>query len=518
MNERARFRDLFEAKETLSPGELRFERRRRTIGLFLGPGLFLLALLLPAGSLSPAAHRLAAVLAWVLTWWITEAVPIPVTAVLGPALAVLAGVGTAGEMFAPFGDPIIFLFLGSFVIAEGMFASGLDRRMALAILSRPWVGSSATRITVAFAVITAGLSMWLSNTATAAMMYPIAMSVLVALSHLLEQARGVAVDVTRLRFGTGLMLVIAYAASIGGIATPVGTPPNLIALGQLDALAGIRIPFFQWMLVGTPVMLVMLGALIVYLRWALPPEMRSIAGSREHIAAERSALGRWSAAERNVIAAFLLTVTLWVLPGVGALVAGSQSPAFRTLQALLPEGVVAVVGAALLFVLPVSWRERRFTMTWNQAARIDWGTLLLFGGGLSLGAAMFRSGLAAAVGHGLVRLTGATSVVALTFLFAFVALVLTETTSNTAAATMVCPLAIAAAQAAGVSPVAPAVSVALAASMAFMLPVSTPPNAIVYGSGCVPITAMLRHGSVLDAIGALVGPGLVLILCSLLGL
>jgi sodium-dependent dicarboxylate transporter 2/3/5 len=518
MTERARFRDLFEARETLSPAEMRFERARRTLGLFLGPALFALALLLPAGSLSPAAHRLAAVLVWVLTWWITEAVPIPVTAVLGPALAVLAGVGGAGEMFAPFGDPIIFLFLGSFVIAEGMFASGLDRRMALAILARPWVGSSATRITVAFAVITAGLSMWLSNTATAAMMYPIAMSVLVALSRLLEKVRGAAVDVTRLRFGTGLMLVIAYAASIGGIATPVGTPPNLIALGQLDALAGIRIPFFQWMLVGLPVMLAMLGVLVAYIHRALPPEVRRIAGSGEHIAGERRALGAWSAAERNVVGAFLLTVTLWVLPGVVAVLAGSESPAFRSLQALLPEGVVAVVGATLLFILPVSWRERRFTLTWNQAVRIDWGTLLLFGGGLSLGAAMFRTGLATAVGHGLVGLTGATSVAALTYLFAFAALVLTETTSNTAAATMVCPLAIAAAQAAGVSPVAPAVSVALVSSMAFMLPVSTPPNAIVYGSGCVPITAMLRHGSVLDAVSVLLVPALVLLLCSALGL
>jgi sodium-dependent dicarboxylate transporter 2/3/5 len=518
MTDRARFRDLFEAREMLSPAELRFERARRTLGLFLGPALFLLALVLPAESLSAPAHRLTAVLAWVLTWWITEAVPIPVTALLGPALAVVLGVGTAGEMLAPFGDPIIFLFLGSFVIAEGMFSSGLDRRMALEILSRPWVGSSATRITVAFGAITAGLSMWLSNTATAAMMYPIAMSVLVALSRLLERERGEAADVTRLRFGTGLMLVIAYAASIGGIATPVGTPPNLIALGQLDALAGIRIPFFQWMLVGLPVMLAMLGALVAYIHLALPPEVRSIAGSRDSIEAERRALGPVSPAQRNVITAFLLTVTLWVAPGVVAVVAGSASPAFRRLQAALPEGVVALLGAALLFVLPVDWRARRFTLTWNEAARIDWGTLLLFGGGLSLGAAMFRTGLAGAVGHGLVGLTGATSVVALTFLFAFAALVLTETTSNTAAATMVCPLAIAAAQAAGVSPVAPAVSVAFVASMAFMLPVSTPPNAIVYGSGCVPITAMLRHGGVLDAVSLLLVPGLVLLLCSALGL
>jgi len=516
--ERARFSDLFEAKERLSEAELRFERRRRTLGLVVGPLAFLILMVVPPAGLSLAAARLTAVLALVLTWWITEAVPIPVTALLGPALAVVCGVGGVGEMFAPFGDPIIFLFLGSFVLAEAMFATGLDRRMAYAILSRRWVGSSATRILVAVMAITAGLSMWLSNTATAAMIYPIGMSILLAMSRLLEKARGEKVDFTRLRYGTALMLVIAYAASIGGIGTPVGTPPNLIALGQLDTLAHIRIPFFQWMLLGVPVMLLMLGALAGYLHWALPPEVTVISGSREHIVAERAALGRLAVGERNVLVAFGLTVALWVLPGVLALFAGPASHLARTVQANLPEGVVALFGAGLLFILPVSWKERRFTMTWNQAVRIDWGTLMLFGGGLSLGAAMFRTGLAAAVGNGLVGLTGAHSLVALTYLFAFVAIVLTETTSNTAAATMVCPLAIAAAQAAGVSPVPPAVAAALGASMAFMLPVSTPPNAIVYGSGCVPITAMLRHGLVLDLVSCVVAPTGVLIACRILGL
>jgi sodium-dependent dicarboxylate transporter 2/3/5 len=184
-----------------------------------------------------------------------------------------------------------------------------------------------------------------------------------------------------------------------------------------------------------------------------------------------------------------------------ALLLGTKAPLVVAAGRVLPEGVVALLGAGLLFVLPVSWKERRFTMTWNRAATIDWGTLLLFGGGLALGGAMFRTGLAKAVGDGLVSLTGARSEIALTFLFCFVAVVLTETTSNTAAATMVCPLAIAAAQAAGVSPVAPAMAVAFAASMAFMLPVSTPPNAIVYGSGCVPLPKMLRHGAVLDLVG-----------------
>jgi sodium-dependent dicarboxylate transporter 2/3/5 len=518
VSERGRFRDLSEARETLSPAELAFERRRRTAGLFLGPLLFLLLLLFPVAAPDPRAARLAAILSWVLVWWMTEAVPIPITSLLGPALAVVFGVGTPGEMFAPFGDPIIFLFLGSFVIAESMFAHGLDRRLAYGILARRWVGSSTGRILIAFALITAGLSMWLSNTACTAMMYPIAMSVLVALSRLLERSHGKAVDFTRLRYGTALMLITAYAASIGGIGTPIGTPPNLIAVGQLESLAGVRIPFFQWMLVGTPVMIVMLVVLLAYMRWALPPEVGEIAGSREEILAERAALGPLGRGERNVVIAFALTISLWVFPGLLALLLGTASPIYLKVQRMLPEGVVALLGAALLFVLPVNWRERRFTMTWNQAVRVDWGTLMLFGGGLALGGAMFRTGLAKAVGDGLVRLTGAHSLIALTFLFCFVAIVLTETTSNTAAATMVCPLAIAAARAAGVSPVAPTIAVALGASMAFMLPVSTPPNAIVYGSGCVPITAMLRHGALLDVASCLIVPPGVLIMCRLLGL
>ena len=518
MSERVRFRDLTQAREVLSPAELRFERVRRTAGLFAGPALFALLIAVPIPGLPIPAARLAAVLAWILTWWISEAVPIPVTSVLGPALAVVLGVGSAPEMFAPFGDPIVFLFLGGFVLAEAMFVTGLDRRFAYAILARRWVGSSSTRILAAFAVATAGLSAWLSNTATTAMLYPIALSVLAALSRLLERQSGSPVDPTRLRFGTSLMLTIAWASSIGGIVTPIGTPPNLVVLGQLEQLAGVRVPFFQWMLVGAPVAAVMLALLLGWLRWALPPEVGTIRGSRDEFQRERAALGAPSRAERNVLGAFALTVTLWVLPGLLALALGTDAPAVRQVQRLLPESVVAVLGASLLFVLPVDWRERRFTLRWSEAVRIDWGTLLLFGGGLSLGAAMFRTGLAEAVGQGIVRATGAQSLTALTVLFTLLAIALTETTSNTAAATMVAPLAIAAAHAAGVSPVPPAMGVALGASMAFMLPVSTPPNAIVYGSGCVPITVMLRLGTLLDLASAIVVPAGVLLLTRLFGI
>lgn len=496
----------------LSEAEQRLDRWRRTAGLFGGPLLFGALLWFPPSAPNPEAARLVAVLGLVLVWWMTEAVPIPVTSLLGPALAVVLGVGSAGTLFAPFGDPIVFLFLGSFVLAEAMAASGLDRRIALAVLARPGVAASPARLLAAFAMMTAAISAWLNNTATTAMLYPIAVSVLSAMAR----ARGGDRDPRQLRWGTALMLAVAYAASIGGIATPVGTAPNLITLGQLEALAGLRIPFFHFMAIATPTALVMLALLVVWLRFTLPADAAAPRASAE-LGADQAELGTLSARERNVLVAFLLTVTAWVGPGLLAVVLGPDAPLARRAEQLLPEPVVAVFGAALLFVLPVDWRARRFTVTWHEASRIDWGTLLLFGGGLALGGAMFRTGLAEAIGQGLVAWTGSDSLVALTFLFAAVAVVLTETTSNTATATMLAPLAIASAQAAGVSPIPPALAMALASSMAFMLPVSTPPNAIVYASGRVPITAMLRHGFVLDLASAFVVPAIVLVMCRLLG-
>jgi sodium-dependent dicarboxylate transporter 2/3/5 len=359
--------------------------------------------------------------------------------------------------------------------------------------------------------------MWLSNTATTAMMYPIAMGVLAALSRLLKRGDGTSADLQRMRFGTALMLVCAYSSSIGGIGTPVGTPPNLIALGQLAELTGTRIPFFQWMAIALPIVGVMLVFAVLYFRFAFPPEVGKIEGSAAFIAEERGKLGAWKAGERNVLVAFLITASLWVLPGVAGLVLGADSPATRVLTNFLPESVVALLGAALLFVLPVSWSERRFTASWTDVSRIDWGTLLLFGGGLALGGAMFKTGLAEAVGHALTGLTGARSLVALTFLFSVFAIYFTEVTSNTATATMLVPLAIAAAKAAGVSPIEPAIGCAIGCSMAFMLPVATPPNAIVYGSGCVPIIKMVRAGFWFNIAASLIVPTGVLIMCHLLG-
>ena len=342
----------------------------------------------------------------------------------------------------------MLLFLGGFVLASAMVSSGLDRRIAWTILARPWVAASPTRLLVAFALLTGGVSAWMNNTSTTAMFYPIGLGVLGALARHAGRA-----DVTRLRFGTALMLSIAWAASIGGIMTPVGSSPNLIVLGQLQKLAGTRVPFFHWMVVAVPIAVVMLFVMVRYLRWALPPDVPAARDATAEIEADRAAMGPPSRTERNVLFAFGVTVTMWVVPGLLAVALGTDAPLVVTLQRLLPESVAAVLGAVLLFVLPVDWKARRFTLTWAEASQIDWGTLMLFGGGLALGGAMFRTGLAESMGSGLVAWTGSESQIALTCLFCWVAIVLTETTSNTATATMLAPLAIASAQAAGVSPV-----------------------------------------------------------------
>lgn len=494
------------AEGRLSAAEARFERRRRSVGLVLGPAAFVLLLAFPPEGLGTGAGRLLAVVAWVLAWWITEAVPLPVTAVLGPALAVALGVVPVRDAFAPFGDPIIFLFLGSFLLARAMSVHGLDRRLARAVLALPAASSSPGRVVVTFTVLSAALSMWLSNSAATAMLYPIALGVLGTLSPGGD---------SRSPLARALLLACAYGASVGGIGTPVGSPPNLVAIGQLSSLAGIHVGFVPWLLVALPVTAAMTGVVALSLGLPLRRGEATTAVCRE----PERAPGAMRTGERSVTAAFVTTVTLWVAPGVLALVLGAGHPLAAALGRSLPEGAVAVLGAALLFVLPGGpgrdGGEGRRALTWDEATGIDWGTLLLFGGGLSLGGAMFRTGLSEVLGRGLVSATGVSTTAGLTVVFVVFSIFFTEITSNTAAATMLVPLAIASAQAAGASPLEPALGCALACSMAFMLPVATPPNAIVYGSGLVPIGTMARAGLRLNLAACVVIPAGILLLVPL---
>jgi sodium-dependent dicarboxylate transporter 2/3/5 len=480
---------------------------RRTVGSFLAPAVFLALLALPFPGLSAEAHRLAAVMGAVVVLWVTEALPLPVTALLGASACVALDVAPAREVFAPFADPLMFLFIGAFILARGIFLHGLDRRVAYAVLSLPWVGARPARILVAFGAATALLSAWISNTATTAMMFGIGLSILAALR---SQAASGAIDP---RYATALMLMTSFAASIGGLATPVGTPPNLIGIGFIRSQLGVEIAFFQWMLIGIPVVALLFGFLAVYLNLAGPSGLRELPAGAELIRHERAQLGPWTTGQRSVAIAFGLTVALWVVPGVTALVAGEESPVYLALSRRIPEGVAALVGASLLFVLP---GKDGPAITWREATQIDWGVVLLYGGGFALGVLSFQTGLAEGMGRGLTSLLPVHGSFGLLVASVVLATILSETTSNTASANMVVPVVIAIARAAGLDPLEAALGATLGSSLGFMLPVSTPCNAIVYGSGYIPLGRMIRWGFLLDVVGVVVIIGLVRALSPLL--
>jgi solute carrier family 13 (sodium-dependent dicarboxylate transporter), member 2/3/5 len=495
-----------EAVEQISAAEERFERWRRAAGFVLAPAVFVVLLLLPLPGLKPEAHRLAAVMASVVVLWITEALPLPVTALLGAAACVVLRVAPAKEVFAPFADPLMFLFIGSFMLARAIFLHRLDRRLAFGVLSVKWVGARPSRILFAFGAVTAFISAWISNTATTAMMFAIGMAIL---AFLFDQEKEGGQKVSR-QYATALMLMTSFAASVGGLATPIGTPPNVIGLGFIRQLTGVEFPFFKWAVIGVPVVVVLFLWLFFYLNWLSPAGVKEIEGSREMLRRERERLGAWTRGQKSTLAAFLVTVTLWVVPGIIALAAGDQSELYKSVNAVVPEAVAAVVGATLLFLLPGD--EGRRAITWDEAVKIDWGVVLLYGGGFALGVLSFQTGLAEAVGRGMTGLLPVSGGTGLLFASVVVAVVVSEATSNTASANMVVPVVIAIARAQGADPLEPALGATMGASLGFMLPVSTPCNAIVYGSGYVPLARMIRYGVLLDIVGVFVIVALVRLL------
>lgn len=494
----------------LSPREERFEWWRQTLGLFLGPLIFIALYLNPVPSLSAEGQRLAAILGLVITYWISEAIPIPVTALFGAGLCVILGVAPARTVLAPFADPIIFLFIGSFIIARAMSLHRLDRRFAFHILSMKGIRNRPSRILIACGSIVALLSMWISNTAATAIMLPICIGIIRTIERVLSSS-----DV---KHRSGLMLMIAYGASIGGIATPVGSPPNLIAMGMIESLVHYRITFFQWMSFGIPLLILMFITLSVFLRLLYPPPAGISSRSSEFVTDLKNEVGVWSRGEIYTLISFCTAVLLWIFPGIVFTLWGGESEVYSVIKNILDEGIVALLAAFFLFIIPVNWGKRTFAMTWDQAVKIDWGTIMLFGGGLSLGKLMFDTGLARVIGEYLMKTGGVEGLWSITALSIIIGIVVSETTSNTASASMVVPVMIAISQAAGVSPVPPALGACLGASFGFMLPVSTPPNAIVYGSGMIPILSMVRAGIIFDIIGFVVIWLGLRMLCPLLGL
>lgn len=488
----------------------RLKQIKRMAGFAIGPVVAALVYFAPLPIPTPAEQTLAAILAWVVCYWIAEPIPLPITALFGTALCVLTGLASAKTVFTSYAHPIIFLFIGSFLLAEAMAVHAVDRRFASWVLSLAWVGEHPARILLAIGGITAVISMWISNTVTTALMLPIALGVV-------HTIRGDP-SVDRGGYRTGLMLMLSYAATAGGLATPIGTPPNLIGVGLIAEQAGVNISFATWMAIGCPLALV---ALMVAWRilWRLHPlEPSAVTGLARELREQRHTLGPWTRGQVSASVVFGIAVGLWIFPGFLAVVGGSDSSLAVWFNQHLPNEVVAILAAGLLFVLPTSLHRAEFTLSWKQAAAINWGVILLFGGGLAFGELMVQTGLSHSLGQGFVSFFGSQAVWSLTAVSIVLAVLVSELVSNTATASIVIPLVIAIAQSAGVSPVPPALGACLAASFGFALPVSTAPNAIVYGTGLVPMKNMIRDGLLFDLLGAGVIWLTLRLLCPLLGL
>ena len=480
---------------------------RQQVGLYAAPALALLVYVNPWSTLPPGAHTLSAILVWVVVSWATEALPLAMTALLGAALCIATGLGSAKDVLATFAHPVIFLFIGSFFLAEAFVVHGLDRRFALWLLSRKGLRDRPMAIVGTMGFTTAVLSMWISNTASVAIMLPIALGIL-------STMRGP--DVPHGQYEPGVLLLLAYGSAAGGIATMIGTPPNIIAVGLLSEQADISLSFFSWMVLGLPLAVVLGLSIAVVLFWFYPPPQAFLADNGPCRLPDRTR-ERWTRGQVNTCIAFALAIGCWVGVGLLGVVLGRDAEVVRLINARLPKEMVPIIAAGLLFVLPVHFKTGEFTLNWTQAARINWGTILLFGGGLTFGHYMVQTQLAAIIGENLVSLFGTRSVWMLTAVSIVMALALTEMVSNTASTSMLVPVVISIAAAAGLSPVPPALGVCLGASLAFMMPVATAPNLMVYGTGLVPLPTMLKVGFLLNVVGAVLIWVMLYLLCPLLG-
>lgn len=441
-----------------------------------------------------------ALAALMVVWWVTEAVPIPVTALLpGFMLPLLHVTGAEnGELFpfdnrasfAGYASPVIYLFLAGFLLAGAMRKSGLDRRITLTFLALKPVRRSCGTILLSVMAITACLSMWISNTATTAMMLPIAVGIL----NQLKQEPGES------RLGCALLLGVAWSASIGGMGTIIGSPPNGIAVGILRDQQLGEINFLEWMKIGLPVAIIGVVAAWGLLMVLFRPHVPGIAEATAGLEKQKRALGKLGANEAVTLAVFGLVVTLWMTQPAWKYVLPSS--AFERLSWF---GVyeIGLFCALLLFIVPVSRDGWGAVLDWRDSCYVDWGTLLLFGGGIALSNAMFRTGLTEWLAGGFVGRISAFSPWLCLGLIVLLIDFLTEITSNTAVTTMMTPILIVLAPQLGLDVVMLCVAAAMASSLAFMLPVATPPNALVYGTGYFRITQMIRAGVLMNLLGCL---------------
>ncbi|MCU7495350.1 MAG: DASS family sodium-coupled anion symporter [Ignavibacteria bacterium] len=498
------------------------ELKSRRTGFVLGLILFLFIMLLPvpqtfiemaAGSLkmpsgSPEVLEAAfgtqtvlATLAIMVCWWITEALPIPVTALLPGIIFPLFHVTGVfgGKIFnfdakntlLNYANPVIFLFLGGFLIAAALHKWNLDRRLTLYILTRGNLANKPKLVVLGIMSVSAFISMWISNTATAAMFLPLGLGILGLMG--LEAGKS--------NMGKALMLGIAWSASIGGIGTVIGTPPNGICLSVLSASGYAKIGFVDWMKIGIPTVLIMTPLAWFMLMKIFPPELKTIKGGKELLMKFKAELGPITKEEKIIAGVFLLAVFLWISSPFWPYI----FPAWLSERlSWFDEYEIALFAAFLLFIIPSDIKTHSFILDWTDTKSVEWGVLLLFGGGIALSDAMFRTGLAGYIASAFMGFAGTPSTLMMLVFLVIMIDFLSEVTSNTAVSSMMIPIVISIARNMGNDVVALAVGATLAASLGFMLPVATPPNAIVYGSGYLKVKDMIKAGFMLDIAGWLV--------------
>lgn len=447
------------------------------IGLIAGPLAFLFVHFFfhPEGLSEPANAVLAAT-AWIAIWWITEAIPIAVTALLPIILFPLTGALDLAQTTASFGHKYVFLYVGGFIIAIAIEKWNLHKRIALTIIYA--IGTNVTKIILGFMLATAFMSMWISNTATTVMMLPIGLAIIAQLRD-----NPATIEDENKIFGKALMLGIAYSASIGGIATLIGTPPNLVLAGVVEKTYGIEISFAQWFTFGFPISVVLLGICWFYLtRFAFQFKQKAFPGGRAEIKKQLNNLGKLSYEEKLVLIVFVATAIAWI----------TRSFLLKQFVPAIDDTIIAMISAVIIFLLPTKDRTRSL-LNWEEAVKLPWGILLLFGGGMALAAGFETSGLAAWIGGQMTLLQGV-AIIVLVFIMIMVVNFLTEITSNLATTAMLLPILAPMALTINVHPYILMVAATVAASCAFMLPVATPPNAVVFGSGYLRIPDMVKTG------------------------
>jgi sodium-dependent dicarboxylate transporter 2/3/5 len=468
------------------------------VGFFVGPALLLAIVLIPL-PLTREQQRLLGLIVMTITYWMTRALPIPATSLLALALVVVLGIARAKDVFGAFSSPTLFLLISGFIMTQAMTKHGLGRRIALRVLTITHVAGSTHRIVVAFGGLAALMASVIENAAVVSMLVPIAVGVIQAFDDDLRRAADLPFDGSRLRFGTALMLIISYGATVGVLLTPFG-PQTQLGWAFVRERFDLTFDAGTWMMLSFPIVAALFSVLCTIVLSLNRPEASRIPGALADFRRQRRQLGPMGQGEINTAIAFGVAIALWLLPPIAGIFLGYGSPRHEHLMDRLSPAAVAVIGAVLLFVLPVS-RKKGYTLRWRDTRRMDWGPVLLMGSGLALAKLMADSGLAQVAGDALAHALADVRPLTLYAASAALAMLFSELTSNVVSVSILVPLIARMSAGSGADPVAATLTATFAALYGFMLPISTSANVIVYGTGQVPFMKMVRTGALVDLSG-----------------